>query len=314
MHQNYEHLPQDEEGFKEWGTFSIPYTEPQWTDDVVYPFIEPSEFEYSEEKKDQFLFIGRVISTKGLELASNITQAAGSKLIVRGQGDLREVLGTKLPSHVEFRGHANVEERKKELSEAKGLFYLTHYVEHTGLATIEANLSGTPVISTDTGGHSDLVLSDKTGFRVRGFAEGVWAANNIEKINPKHCRKWGMNFTPKRQMPRYVQYIERIRAARYANNDLYYTQEVEDLSHRELIYPDDPAYDINLNKKDAGQIGSTGSIGTTGKIDQKSPHAPPAIDASQQEVKTKEQEMDERLEKKLEEERVLRGIKNRFRN
>ena len=100
---------------------AVPNTTAQWTDDTIHAFLDPLQFERCDEKGDYFMFIGRLIWTKGLSLAALVCERIGAKLLVFGQGDIREALGSDtIPSCIDFMGHADIETRRKYMSKAKG--------------------------------------------------------------------------------------------------------------------------------------------------------------------------------------------------
>ncbi len=222
--------------------------EPHWLDDTIPVSVIPEQFEYKPKKEDYFLFLGRIITSKGLNIAVKTCEEIGAHLIVAGQGDLEDALGYKPPDCVEFIGHADTETRKKLMANAKGGFVCTYYSEPGGTVVHEYGVSGTPVIATNWGSFTQSVLHGKTGFLIQDGAEAIWAAENIESLDSADCRKWNMNFSLDKQMDRYEAYFERIAHIHKNDGDPLKKHPVKDLSYREMIYPDDPNYDINLER------------------------------------------------------------------
>ena len=176
---------------------------PSWFDDVIGNPFTISEFEYNEKKDDYFLFLGRVCEEKGIHLAIQATEKMGKKLIIAGPGSLK-ALG------YEVFGVADAEQRKHLLKNAKALIGLTHYVEPFGNMIIEANLSGTPVITTDWGAFPEIVLEGQTGYRVRDFKSLLTAIESIDKIAPFDCREWGLNFSDEEIHDQHRRYLEKV--------------------------------------------------------------------------------------------------------
>ncbi len=176
--------------------------------DVVIPnYFDPNDFTYSEEKEDYFLYLGRVVRRKGVVIAVQTTREIGARLIVAGQKAGENV--DLSSSHVEDFGFANLEDRRKLLSKAKGVFLPTSYIEPFGGVCIEAALSGTPTITSDWGAFPELVLHGKTGYRCRTFDHYVWAAQNIGTIKPIDCYEHAMtNFTLERVALMYEEYFD----------------------------------------------------------------------------------------------------------
>ena len=86
-----------------------------WYEVVIPNYFDLEDFDYSEEKDDYFLFLGRVFSGKGIDIAVQMTEKIGAKLIVAGQNPDNMTF----PDHVEYIGYADVDTRKKLLSRAK---------------------------------------------------------------------------------------------------------------------------------------------------------------------------------------------------
>jgi glycosyltransferase involved in cell wall biosynthesis len=203
-------------------TFPIPGNrnkgDGRFYDCVIPGFFDPDDFEYSEDKQDYFLYLGRVISKKGIFVAQKVCEELGKKLVVAGFGYTEKANAVdakafedllKLPS-VEYVGFAGKEKRKQLMAHAKALFLPTLYLEPFGYVVIEANLSGTPVITTPFGAFCETVKDGYNGHKCWTHREFVDAARNIDKIKPKDCRKWAMQYTLDKAAPMYQRYFTRI--------------------------------------------------------------------------------------------------------
>lgn len=183
---------------------------PSWFDAVIPNPFTIEEFDYNEDKEDYFLYFGRVCEEKGVHLAIQATEKFGKKLIVAGPGSLDKLGYKRIPDHVEMFGYANADQRKKLMRNAKALFGLTYYVEPFGNMIIEANLSGTPVITTDWGAFPEIVVNGVTGYRCRDFNEILTAMENIKYIKPKECREHGLKFSDENVHDMHHLYLQKV--------------------------------------------------------------------------------------------------------
>lgn len=163
---------------------------PSWFDAVIPNAFSIDEFEYSENKQDYLLYQGRVIASKGVDLAIQVAEQTGHRLIIAGTGSLRDLGYQSVPKHVEMFGYANAEQRKILLRDAKALIAPTYYIEPFGNMVVESLLSGTPVISSDWGGFVDTNPQGITGYRCRDFDEFITAVANLDLIKHENCRDW----------------------------------------------------------------------------------------------------------------------------
>lgn len=184
---------------------------PSWFDQVIYNNISSYDFEFNINKKDYFLYFGRVIESKGLHIAIQATEAAGVKLIIAGPGSLYDLGYSTIPNHVEIAGICDKLKRKELMKYAKGILGPTYYIEPFGNMIVEGYMSGTPAITTDWGAFTETVVQGETGFRCREFNEFVNAIKNINQIDPYDCRKWAVdNCDDSIVYEKYNQYFKKI--------------------------------------------------------------------------------------------------------
>ena len=187
-------------------------------DCVIPGFFDPDDFEYSEDKQDYFLYLGRVITKKGIFVAQQVCQVLGKKLVVAGFGYTKEANETDFNSfnsllempNVEYVGFAGKEKRKELMAHAKALFLPTLYMEPFGYVVIEANMSGTPVITTPFGAFVETIKDGYNGYKCWTFREFLERARNIDNINPIDCRAWAEQYTLDKIAPMYKRYFTQI--------------------------------------------------------------------------------------------------------
>jgi len=177
-----------------------------WYEAVIPNYFDPDDFEFRDKKDDYFLFLGRVYSGKGTDIAIQVTEATGDRLIIAGQNPDN----IKFPPHVEFVGYADVEKRRQLMANAKAAFVASQYLEPFGGVQIEMLLSGTPTITTDWGSFTENNIQGVTGYRCRTFDQFVWAAKNIDRIDPYQCRAFGENFTLEKVAAMYEEYFQMV--------------------------------------------------------------------------------------------------------
>lgn len=185
-----------------------------WYDAVIPNYFDPADFTYQEEKQDYLLYFGRIISRKGVQVASDVAKATGNQLYIVGQGSLdnpQEGLALGAEKHIKYLPAVGLEERSEIMGKAKAVLMPTYYLEPFGGVNVEAQLCGTPVITSDWGAFPETVLHGKTGFRCRVFEEFCWAVKNIDQIRPKDCRTWAeQNYSMERVGRMYEAYFQRV--------------------------------------------------------------------------------------------------------
>ena len=188
-----------------------------WYNVVIPNYFDINDFEYAPEKKeDYFLFLGRVYDGKGVNIAIEVTEKIGAKLVIAGQNPDNRTF----PDHVEFVGYADVDTRKRLMSRAKASFVPSMYVEPFGGVQIENLISGTPTITTDWGAFTENNPHGVTGYRCKTFDDFVQAALTVDKIDPKVCREHGLKFSLDNVAPMYEKFFQDVMNV-YTGNGWY---------------------------------------------------------------------------------------------
>lgn len=190
-----------------------------WYDAVIPNYYDPEEFPFQPEKQDYLLYFGRITSRKGVQLASDVAKATGNQLYVVGTGALDnpvENLSLSSEKHIHYHPAVGPEERAVLLGNAKAVLMPTYYIEPFGSVALEAQLCGTPIITTDWGAFPETVLHGVTGYRCRVFEEFCWAVNHIHDIKPENCREFIVkNYSLDRIGKMYEEYFQRISHLHY---------------------------------------------------------------------------------------------------
>jgi len=151
---------------------------------------------------DYVLFIGRLIPSKGLQLAIQACRTAGLKLLIAGQGNLKSAVEHTFDlgltdihesSGVTCIGYIEPLVRSVLIARAYCVLCPTLYAEPFGGVNVEAQMSGVPVVTSDYGGFSETVLHDVTGYRCRTLEHYVFALKNVQHLNRSKIRQWAIS-------------------------------------------------------------------------------------------------------------------------
>ncbi|MGA1248653.1 MAG: glycosyltransferase [Candidatus Nanopelagicales bacterium] len=172
-------------------------------DDVIPGFLEPEMFPFIEKPDDYFLYIGRLTELKGVKIAAEVSEKLGKRLVVAGPGDP--------PHYGEYVGSVDTVMRASLMGHATAVFAPTLYIEPFGYVVIEAQMCGTPTITTDWGAFVETNINGLTGYRCRMFQDFVDAAQNVASLDRKKIREHALaNYDVKVIAKRYERYFERL--------------------------------------------------------------------------------------------------------
>lgn len=129
---------------------------------VVYPPISVNDFEIGLQKEDFYVTISRLVPYKKTSLIVDAFNKMPEKILyVIGSGPLLKEIGDKAKSNVKVMGQLPFDEMKSYLRRAKAFIFAAD--EDFGIAPVEAQACGTPVIAFRKGGVLESVIENETG-------------------------------------------------------------------------------------------------------------------------------------------------------
>jgi len=128
---------------------------------VIPPPIEVNRFHMSDEIEDYYLVLSRLMPYKRIDLAIEACQRLNRRLIVIGDGPDRARLEKIADDRIEFLGRQPDKIVNYYAARCRALLFPGE--EDFGMAPLEANASGRPVIAYRGGGAVETVEEDVTG-------------------------------------------------------------------------------------------------------------------------------------------------------
>jgi glycosyltransferase involved in cell wall biosynthesis len=162
---------------------------------VVIPnYFDSEDFPAQTTKGAYLLYLGRIIQRKGIHIACQVAKACGKRLIIAGPGAKSYKDDTLIGEDggvydgVDYVGEVNVEQRAVLMGQALAVLVPTIYIEPFGGVAVEAQLAGTPAITTDWGAFPETVIQGVTGFRCRTLGQFVEAVRLAPTLNREVIR------------------------------------------------------------------------------------------------------------------------------
>lgn len=178
---------------------------------IIYPPVDVARFGAPVAPDDFFLMIGEVVSHKRFEVAIEATARVGGHIKIVGDGPDRYTLSKKYPGVAEFVGRVSDSEVEDLLATCKAL--VVPNVEEFGIAAVEAQASGRPVLATGMGGTGETIIDGETGVLVQNGSlsefEAAMRDTNFEKFDPERIAAHAQKFSEERFKRELQDFVER---------------------------------------------------------------------------------------------------------
>jgi glycosyltransferase involved in cell wall biosynthesis len=190
---------------------------------VIYPPVDVDSFTVSHETSDYFITSSRMVPYKKIDMIVEAFSRSNHKLIVIGDGPDMKKVKSKSSDNISILGYI---EKKKMISltqKAKAFIFAAD--EDFGIAPVEAQACGVPVIAFGKGGVLETVLGKFTNQKISLNDTGVFYEKqtpesllhavsfflkNEKKFNKKVIRKHAEFFSTKRFETEIKQTVERL--------------------------------------------------------------------------------------------------------
>ena len=184
---------------------------------VIYPPVDVRAFDLREEKESFYLTASRMVPYKKIDLIVGAFSAMPDKrLIVIGDGPDFAKIKAKAGPNVELLGYQSFEVLRDHMQRARAFVFAAE--EDFGIATMEAQACGTPVIAFGKGGAVETIRGldrdEPTGvfFPEQSAVAIQQAVHQFEqerdRIAPAACRANAMRFAPERFRQEFRGFVE----------------------------------------------------------------------------------------------------------
>jgi len=163
---------------------------------VIYPPVETERFAPADDHDDYFLIVSRLIPYKRIDLAVRAFNELECTLKIVGEGRDRQTLERLAGPNVQFLGRVPDGALQTLLQRCRAFIFPGH--EDFGIAPLEANAAGRPVIAYRAGGALDTVIEGKTGLffdepTPESLAAAVRALDGVT-VEPALIRQHALRF------------------------------------------------------------------------------------------------------------------------
>ncbi len=157
---------------------------------IIYPPVDVERFRPASHHEDYYLIVSRLIPYKRIDLAVEAFNQLGLPLYIAGRGRDRAALEALAKPNITFLGYVPDEELPTLLAHCKAFIFPGR--EDFGIAPLEAQAAGRPVIAYRAGGALDSIVEGETGVFFReatpaSLAEAVLAFD-AARVDPLACR------------------------------------------------------------------------------------------------------------------------------
>ena len=181
--------------------------------EVVYPPVDVDRFEAGEQRDDFYLTVSRLVPYKRVPLMAAAFNRLRRRLVVIGEGPDRAAVERAGGVWVELIGRQPDEVVRDHLQHCRAFVFAAD--EDFGIAPIEAQAAGAPVIAYGRGGATETVIADRTGLffdeqRVESLVDAVERFEAMAgRFHPEQIRLTTHRFSRERFQRQLAALIDR---------------------------------------------------------------------------------------------------------
>jgi glycosyltransferase involved in cell wall biosynthesis len=133
---------------------------------VVHPPVDVTRFRAAGARDDVYLMVSALVPYKRIDIAVDAFNGLGRKLIIAGEGGQLSQLARRARRNITFTGRITDEEVADLMGRARA--FVLPGEEDFGIAAVEAQAAGAPVIAYGRGGALETVIADEDSERATG--------------------------------------------------------------------------------------------------------------------------------------------------
>jgi glycosyltransferase involved in cell wall biosynthesis len=150
----------------------------------------------SSERGAHFLFIGRLSEEKGITLLLKVFKDLPYDIRIAGEGPMKKqvVNASRQSENIFYLGNLTRYELESELQKTQALIFPSIWHEPFGLVNIEAFASSTPVLASNIGAPTSLIIEGYNGFLFEpgnetALKETIIKFDNLSKLDKDQIGK-----------------------------------------------------------------------------------------------------------------------------
>ena len=128
--------------------------------EVVYPPVNLEGFRPGDQREDFYIHLGALVPYKRADLVVEAFNRIGRRLVIIGEGHERTHLEARAGPNIHFTGRISDSEVADLLGRARAIVHAG--VEDFGIAFVEAQAAGAPVVALAAGGALETVRTSRT--------------------------------------------------------------------------------------------------------------------------------------------------------
>jgi glycosyltransferase involved in cell wall biosynthesis len=151
--------------------------------EIIYPPVDVNRFTPAQAREDFYITVTRLVPHKRLDILVRAFTKLNVPLLVIGEGPELKHLVRIAGSNIRFLGYQSDRQVEELLGKARGFVCATE--EDFGIAIVEAQAAGCPVIAYGKGGALETVVPDQTGifFSEQSSESLIEAVQKFERMH-----------------------------------------------------------------------------------------------------------------------------------